>query len=115
MCEFIKQKKLTFEKNRLVFKAANNAVVVGEGGTTGKTAIRYNEVRVFQTVPIASSNQDRVSKYGKDKTDTVSDLEVAAELSHDYAPPCSQLTYKADIQNAKNEYSNVDIKSLFKV
>ena len=29
------------------------------------------------------------------------DEEVAAELNPDYDPPCSQLTYEADIQNAK--------------
>ena len=37
----------------------------------------------------------------KVKTECVSDEEVAAELSLDYIPPCSQLTYKADIRNAK--------------
>ena len=31
----------------------------------------------------------------------MSDEEVAAELGPDYYPPCSQLTYDADIQNAK--------------
>ena len=35
-------------------------------------------------------------------TDFVSDEEVAAELGPDYDPPCSQLTYEADIKNAKN-------------
>ena len=35
------------------------------------------------------------------KTECVSDEEVAAELGPDYDPPCSQLTYKADILNAK--------------
>ena len=33
-------------------------------------------------------------------TDCVSDEEVAAELGPDYDPPCSQLTYKADIRIA---------------
>ena len=37
----------------------------------------------------------------KVKTDLVSDKEVAAELGPDYDPPCSQLTYKADIRNSK--------------
>ena len=37
----------------------------------------------------------------KVKTDLVSDEEVAAELGRDYDPPCSQLTYEADIRNAK--------------
>ena len=36
------------------------------------------------------------------KTDFVSDEEVAAELGPDYDLPCSQLTYEADIQNAKD-------------
>ena len=35
------------------------------------------------------------------KTDFVSDDELAAELGPDYDPPCSQLTYEADIRNAK--------------
>ena len=35
------------------------------------------------------------------KTECVSDEEVAAELGPDYDPPCSQLTYEADILNAK--------------
>ena len=33
--------------------------------------------------------------------DFMSDENVAAEISPDYDPPCSQLTYKADIKNAK--------------
>ena len=37
----------------------------------------------------------------KVKTDVVSDEEVAAELGPDDDPLCSQLTYDADIQNAK--------------
>ena len=36
------------------------------------------------------------------KTDFVSDKEVADELGTDYDPPCSQLTYEADIRNAKD-------------
>ena len=32
------------------------------------------------------------------KTDYVSDEEVAAQLGPDYDPPCSQLTYEADIR-----------------
>ena len=39
----------------------------------------------------------------KVKTDFVRDEKVAAELDPDYDPPFSQLTYKADIQNAKNK------------
>ena len=35
------------------------------------------------------------------KTECVSDEEVAAEVGPDYDPPCSQLTYEADILNAK--------------
>ena len=36
------------------------------------------------------------------KTDFVSDKEVTDELCPDYDPPCSQLIYEADIQNAKD-------------
>ena len=39
----------------------------------------------------------------KVKTDIVSDEEVAAELGPDYDPLCSQLTYKADILNTKEQ------------
>ena len=35
------------------------------------------------------------------KTDCVSDEEVAAELGPDYDPPCSKLTYEADIRIVK--------------
>ena len=38
----------------------------------------------------------------KVKTDFVSDEEVASELGPNYDPPCSQLTYEADIGNAKD-------------
>ena len=33
----------------------------------------------------------------------MSDEEVAAELGPDYDPPCFQLTYEADIRNAKEQ------------
>ena len=35
------------------------------------------------------------------KSEFFNDEEVAAELGPDYNPPCSQLTYQADIRNAK--------------
>ena len=35
------------------------------------------------------------------KTEFVCDEKVAAELGPDYDPPCSQLTYEADILNDK--------------
>ena len=37
----------------------------------------------------------------KVKTNCVSDEKVAAELGPDYDPPCSQLTYEADIRITK--------------
>ena len=40
---------------------------------------------------------------------------VAAELNPDYDPPCSQLTYEADIQNVKERIIERQWKSLFKV
>ena len=46
------------------------------------------------------------------KTECVSDEEVAAELGPNYDPPCSQLTYEADILNAKGRIWNVERKSL---
>ena len=36
------------------------------------------------------------------KTDYVSDEKVAAELGLDYDPPCSKLTYEADIRIDKD-------------
>ena len=44
------------------------------------------------------------------KTDFVKDEAVAAELGPDYDPPCSQLTYEADIRHATKGFSNVDKK-----
>ena len=56
-------------------------------------------------------------------TNFVSDEEVAAELGPTYDPPCSQLTYEADIRNAnerilerrKKESIHGIIKMLLKV
>ena len=49
----------------------------------------------FQPIKIEPENVEEV------KTDFVSDEEVAAELGDEYIPPCSQLTYEADIRIAK--------------
>ena len=62
--------------------------------------IKYEFSKPFVTpvhhIKIESQNEEKV------KTDFVSNEEVAAELGPDYSPPCSQLTYEADIKNAKD-------------
>ena len=50
----------------------------------------------------------------KVKSDSVINEEVAEKLSPDYDPPCSQLTYEADIRNA-NERILERKNSLFKI
>ena len=58
-----------------------------------------NEFSKPYVSPVQIKTQNQNSE--KVKTDLVSDEDVAAELGPDYDPPCSQLTYKADIRNAK--------------
>ena len=53
-------------------------------------------VQPVQKIKTEYQNEEEV------KTDFVSDEEVAAELGPNYNTPCSQLTYEADIQNAKD-------------
>ena len=61
MCEFIKPKKLAFEKEiRIYSKAANQAVVVEENQKTREPASRY----ILQAEHFASSYQDRISECG---------------------------------------------------
>ena len=50
-------------------------------------------------VPPVQIKTKQIAEEGK--TDCVSDEEMAAELGLDYDPPCSQLTYEADIRIAK--------------
>ena len=57
-----------------------------------------NEFSKPYVFPVKNKTEYQNSE--KVKTDLVSDKEVAAELGHDYDPPCSQPTYKADIRNA---------------
>ena len=67
--------------NGPVFKATNAAVVVREDCTTGEFPTRCNKVRVIQA---CMSNENFTS-----------------ELGPHNVPHCSQLTYKADQQIAK--------------
>ena len=61
--------------------------------------IMKNEFLKPYVLPVQIKTEYQNSE--KVKTELVSDEEVAAELGPDYDPPCSQLTYEAEILNAK--------------
>ena len=104
MCEFIKPKKLTFEKDISLFsKVQIKPLLSGEVERPENLHIdimkyEFSKQYVSPVQHIKAENQNEEEV----KTDFVSDEEVAAELGPDYDPPCSQLTYEADIQNAKD-------------
>ena len=102
MCEFIKPKKLTFENemglwSKLQIKPLlSKEVKQPENSNFDKMKNEFSKTYVL---PIQIMTEYQNSE--KVKTDLVSDEEVAAELGPEYDPPCSQLTYEADIRNAK--------------
>ena len=59
-------------------------------------------MRVLQAVRSPVQIKTEYQNAEEVKTDFVSDEEVADELGPDYDPPWSQLTYEADIRNAKD-------------
>ena len=101
MCEFIKPKKLAFEKE--ISKSSkpqikpllSNEV---ENNENLKFDIMKNEFCKPDVSPVQIKTEYQNAK--EVKTDFVSDKELAAVLGPDYNPPCSQLTYEADIRNA---------------
>ena len=103
MCEFIKPKKLTFEKKTdMSSKPQIKPLLSGKVERSENLHLdimkdEFSKLYVPPVLPIKTKDQNAE----KAKTDCVSDEEVAAELGPDYDPPCSQLTYEADIRNAK--------------
>ena len=102
MCEFIKPKKLAFEKeisksSKLKIKPLLSKEVGQQGNL--KFDIMKNEFSKPYVSPVQIKTEYQNAE--EVKTDLVSDEEVAGELGPDYDPPCSQLTYEADIRNAK--------------
>ena len=104
MCEFIKIKKLTFEKNiSLSSKVQIKPLLSGNVERPEHLNIdimkyEFSKQYVLQVQHIKNENQNE----NKVMTDFVSDEEVAAKLGPDYDPTCSQLTYKANLQNEKD-------------
>ena len=102
MCEFIKPKKLAFHKkisksSKPQFKPLLSKEVNQQENL--KFDIMKNEFSKPYLSPVQIKTEYQNAE--QVKTDFVSDEEVAAELGPDYYPPCSQLTYTADIRNAK--------------
>ena len=103
MCEFIKPKKLTFEEEMglsskpHIMPLLSDKVEQPENLQIDIMKYEFSKPYVPPVQPIKINYQNAE----KNKTDFVSDEEVAAELGPDYNPPCLQLTYKADILNAK--------------
>ena len=101
-CEFIKPKYLALEKEISKLSKPQIKPLLSkevEQPENQKFDIMKNEFLkpYFSPVQIKTEYQNAE----KVKTDFVSDEEVAAELGPDYDPLCSQLTYEADIRNAK--------------
>ena len=102
MCEFIKPKKLTFENEMSLSSIPQIKPLLSKEVKQPENLNFYNMKNEFSK-PYVSPVQIKTEYQNSEKvkTDIVSDKEVAAELGPDYDPPCSQLTYEADIRNAK--------------
>ena len=104
MCEFIKPTKLAFEKEinmsskPQIKPLLSNKVVQQENL---KFDIMKNEFSKLYVSPVQIKTEYQNAE--EVKTDYVSDEEVAAKLGPDYDPWCYQLTYDADIWNAKEQ------------
>ena len=102
MCEFIKPKKLTFE-NEMGLSSKPQIKPLLSKEVKQPENLNFdkmkNEFSKPYVLPVQIKTEYQNSE--KVKTDFVSDEEVAAELGPDYDPPCSQLTYEAEILNAK--------------
>ena len=104
MCEFIKPKKLTFE-NEMGLSSKPQIKPLLSKEVKQPENLNFdkmkNEFSKPYVLPVQIKTEYQNSE--KVKTDLVSDEEVAAELGPDYDPPWFQLTYKADIRNAKEQ------------
>ena len=102
MCEFIKPKTLAFEKE--ISKSSKPQIKPLLSKEVDKQEnlkfdIMKNEFSKPYVLPVQIKTE--YQNVEEVKTDFVSDEEVAPEVGPDYNPPCSQLTYEADIRNAK--------------
>ena len=121
MCEFIKPKKLTFEIIICLLSKVQIKPLLSENVERPENLhidiIKYefSKQYVLQVQHTKNENQNEEEV----ETDIVSDEEVAAEVGTTYDPPCSRLTYEADIQNAKNRIlkrrNKMFIKGLLKI
>ena len=104
MCEFIKPKKLTFEKEMGLSSKPQIkpllSVKVKRPENLQIDIMKYEFSKPY-VPPVQIKTVYQIAE--KVKTDCVSHEEVAAELGPDYDPPCSQLTYEAHIRIAKEQ------------
>ena len=100
MCKFIKPKKLAFEKE--ISKSSKQQIKPLLSNEIEQP--KNLEFDIFSK-PYVSLVQIKTEYQNADevKTNFVNDKEVAAELGPDYNPPCSKLTYEADIRNANKQ------------
>ena len=102
MCEFIKPKKLAFEKE--ISKSSKPQIMpLLSKEVDQQENLKFDIMKNEFSNPYVSPVQIKTKYQNAEevKTDFVSDEEVAAELGPNYNHPCSQLTYEADIRNAK--------------
>ena len=118
MCEFIKPKKLTVQKDICLSPKLQIKPPLLSGKVERLENLHIDMMKYEFSKPSVPPVQHIKTEYQNEeevKIDFVSNEEVAAELGPDYDPPCSQLTYEADIQNAKDRILERRKKCLFKV
>ena len=102
MCEFGKPIKLTFEKEMGLFSKSQIKPLLSMEIQKPEN-LQFDKMKNEFSKPYGSPVQMKTEYQNSEKvkTECVSDEKAAAELGPDYDPQCSQLTYKADIRNAK--------------
>ena len=102
MCKFIKPKKLTF-KTEMGLPSKPPIKPLLSKKVQQPENLQFDIIKYEFSKPYVSPVQIKTDcQNSKEvKTECVSDEEVAADLGPEYDPPCSQLTYEADILNAK--------------
>ena len=102
MCEFIKQKKLTFEKEMgLLSKTQIKPLLSKEVQQPENLQFDIMKYEFFKPYVLLVQIKTEYKNLKEVKTDSVSDKEVADKLGLIYDPPYYQLTYEADFLNAK--------------
>ena len=98
ICEFITPKKLTFETEMGLSSKTQIKPLLSEKVERAKK-LHIDIMKCEYSKPYVSPVQIKTEYQNAEevKIDFVSDEEVAAELDPDYDPPCSQLSYEADI------------------